>query len=230
MRWYKHLATSWNDERLSEVVAEFGLEGYGFWWRLLEIVAQQMDESDKCEASYSDSAWARKFGISKRKTNIYFEKFSEISLIFLEYDNSNCVGKLKIKIPNLLKYRDEYTRNVRSRSGQTQETLRSKKQIQKQIQNKPPISPKGEDGNFQLFWSAYPKKIGKGLAEKSFQKITAPKETTESILKALSWQVESEQWKKDNGQFIPNPATYLNQRRWEDEPKVQQIKKRGVEL
>ena len=38
------------------------------------------------------------------------------------------------------------------------------------------------------------------------------------ILTALNWQKKSEQWLKDNGQFIPYPATYLNQRRWEDEP------------
>jgi hypothetical protein len=31
----------------------------------------------------------------------------------------------------------------------------------------------------------------------------------------------SQQWTKDNGQFIPMPATWLNGRRWEDEqPKV----------
>ena len=27
----------------------------------------------------------------------------------------------------------------------------------------------------------------------------------------------SRQWQKDGGQYIPNPATWLNQGRWEDE-------------
>ena len=42
----------------------------------------------------------------------------------------------------------------------------------------------------------------------------------DQILKALAWQVRSEQWCKDGGQYIPNPATYLNQGRWQDEPAV----------
>ncbi len=72
--------------------------------------------------------------------------------------------------------------------------------------------------SFNSFWLAYPKKIGKGMAEKAWNKINKPVETCNLILQALVWQKQSEQWTKDNGQFIPYPATYLNQRRWEDEP------------
>lgn len=28
--------------------------------------------------------------------------------------------------------------------------------------------------------------------------------------------LQNEQWRKDNGQYIPNPATWLNQGRWDD--------------
>jgi hypothetical protein len=73
------------------------------------------------------------------------------------------------------------------------------------------------DSFFSSFWSLYPKKTGKGAAEKSWAKIPSPAETLTKITTALAWQVKTEQWTKDNGQFIPMPATYLNQRRWEDE-------------
>ena len=72
--------------------------------------------------------------------------------------------------------------------------------------------------SFNSFWAIYPKKVGKGAAEKAWSKIKAPSETIALITTALSWQVKSEQWTKDGGQFIPMPATYLNQKRWEDEP------------
>ena len=38
-----------------------------------------------------------------------------------------------------------------------------------------------------------------------------------TILSALSRQKQTPQWTKDNGQYIPNASTWLNQRRWEDE-------------
>jgi transcription elongation factor len=37
-------------------------------------------------------------------------------------------------------------------------------------------------------------------------------------MKALEWQRKCDQWTKDNGQFVPNPETWLNQGRWNDEP------------
>jgi hypothetical protein len=71
-------------------------------------------------------------------------------------------------------------------------------------------------GLFDSFWKAYPKKIGKGEAEKSFKK--AIKEVTlEAMIEAVRAQSNSDQWKKDGGQFIPNPSTWLNQKRWNDE-------------
>ena len=37
------------------------------------------------------------------------------------------------------------------------------------------------------------------------------------MVSAISAQKQSRQWRENNGQYIPNPATWLNQRRWEDE-------------
>jgi hypothetical protein len=69
---------------------------------------------------------------------------------------------------------------------------------------------------FPKFWAAYPKKVGKGDALKAWKKIKSPAATYAQIIEALAWQVKQEQWTRENGRFIPNPATYLNQQRWED--------------
>jgi len=69
--------------------------------------------------------------------------------------------------------------------------------------------------DFDLFWNHYPKKTGKEAARKSFNKI---RPNIEVVLKSLEWQKKSEQWFKNGGQFIPNPATWINQHRWNDEP------------
>lgn len=73
------------------------------------------------------------------------------------------------------------------------------------------------DGAFAEFWSAYPRKTAKGDAEKSWRKIAPNAALRERIMSAIAAQRESPQWAKDAGQFIPHPATWLNQRRWEDE-------------
>lgn len=68
--------------------------------------------------------------------------------------------------------------------------------------------------SFQTFWDAYPKKTGKGKAFDIWKKVKADGKLSK-ILKALSWQATSSQWVDG---FIPLPSTYLNQRRWDDEP------------
>lgn len=71
---------------------------------------------------------------------------------------------------------------------------------------------------FAEFWSAYPRKVGKGAAEKAFRKAKIGKTLLPNVLKAIERARATEQWRKDGGQFIPHPATWLNQVRWEDDP------------
>lgn len=74
---------------------------------------------------------------------------------------------------------------------------------------------------FERFWKAYPKKVAKSTAAKAFKKAKVDESLLQDILKALEWQRETKQWKAEGGQYIPNPATYLNGRRWEDEQEEQ---------
>jgi hypothetical protein len=69
--------------------------------------------------------------------------------------------------------------------------------------------------DFTLFWQAYPKKTGKAAALKAWRKLKPP---LAEVLDALTWQTRSPQWNRDDGRYRPNPSTYLNQGRWQDEP------------
>ena len=90
-----------------------------------------------------------------------------------------------------------------------------------------PPSPSGEgaDGGkkdaievrFAEFWSAYPKKVAKQNALKAWKRLRPDAELHEKIMRAVNAQKRSEQWRRDNGRFIPNPATWLNGGQWDDE-------------
>jgi hypothetical protein len=72
---------------------------------------------------------------------------------------------------------------------------------------------------FDAFWSNYPKKVGKPAAQRAWNKVRGSE--IPDIRDGLNQWKATEQWQKDGGQFIPYPATFLNQRRWEDEPPAQ---------
>jgi hypothetical protein len=70
---------------------------------------------------------------------------------------------------------------------------------------------------FGEFWTSYPKKVGKPKVEQKFNKLNPNEELFTTMMQALEAQKKSAQWQKENGQYIPNPETWINQRRWEDE-------------
>lgn len=67
--------------------------------------------------------------------------------------------------------------------------------------------------DFKTFYAAYPKKRAPADAERAFAKVDVP---VEVLLAAVATQAESEDWLKEKGRYIPYPATWLNQRQWEN--------------
>jgi len=70
---------------------------------------------------------------------------------------------------------------------------------------------------FEVFWKSYPRKIGKGYAKRIFLKVKPDEELFKKILDKVEILKGTEQWQKNNGQFIPHPATWLNRDGWDDE-------------
>lgn len=68
---------------------------------------------------------------------------------------------------------------------------------------------------FDEFWKLYPRREAKADAIKAWRKIKP--EEVEPILTAVPKHASSVSWLKNDGQYIPLPASWLNARRWEDE-------------
>lgn len=83
--------------------------------------------------------------------------------------------------------------------------------------NKNTSSPDGSEELFAKFWQAYPKKVGKDSARKAFDKRKPDEQMVSEMVRALEIQKQTEQWTKNNGEFVPHPATWLNAGRWMDE-------------
>lgn len=74
-----------------------------------------------------------------------------------------------------------------------------------------------DDSDFTAFWVLYPRKTDKADARKAWAKLD-PRPTLETLQAALAWQRTQPGWLKDGGQYVPHAATWLNKRRFEDEP------------
>ena len=70
---------------------------------------------------------------------------------------------------------------------------------------------------FDDFYAAYPKKKSRQAAQKAWKRINPDSDLLSQIMGSLEIQKRSPNWNKDNGQFIPYPASWLNGHQWEDE-------------
>ena len=77
---------------------------------------------------------------------------------------------------------------------------------------------------FENFWKAYPRKQDKGRVEKWFKQHKPSEEIVEKMIKQIARFKETEQWKKEDGKYIPYPSTWLNAKSWEDEFETEQEK------
>lgn len=71
--------------------------------------------------------------------------------------------------------------------------------------------------SFEQFWAAWPRSTRKGAKSSCKAKWDKLKLDIQAdqIVKHVEWMKTTDQWLKNNGEFIPAPLVYLNQQRWD---------------
>jgi len=108
--------------------------------------------------------------------------------------------------------------NARTKSGQKTPTLGAREEKRREEKNTP-LPPKGVDElpGFANFWQAWPtgdRKQARGKCLEAWKKAGAEPQAA-LVLAHVERMKASDLWTRENGQFIPAPLVYLNQRRWE---------------
>jgi uncharacterized protein YdaU (DUF1376 family) len=71
--------------------------------------------------------------------------------------------------------------------------------------------------SFVAFYSAYPKKSGRRDAYAAWHKLHPSAELQETINQHVDAMKGTWDWRKEDGQYVPSPAAYINKARWTDE-------------
>lgn len=244
MRWLKHMTATPQDEKISRLIAEYGHAGYGVWWLVLEIVARGLEGSREPSVTYPISTWAHLLFIRGSHVVQTLVKLQLTYLVTLERSGDD----ITVTIPNLLKYRDEYSR----KSGHYQDSVRTKEQIQ--IQREIQIqstSTKAVEGELELTTptngSAPKRKLSPATLErnaklKAQQKIWFEEfkrlfiwkwEGEDSAWKIFSWKVKTDEvWTEIRTAVVAQtreqmdrveqyricPTKWLMDGRWKDKP------------
>ena len=162
----------------------------------------------------------KNFADAMKKVGWLLQHDTHVELPNFERHNGKSTKTRLLNAERVKKHRSKSTGKFEHVDGNENVTKNNYKSVTREEKKRiiiKPLTPTDDAiDQFDTFWNLYPRKIGKENARKSWNRTATNQETVTAILSALPNHVESPQWRKDNGQFIPHPATWLNQRRWED--------------
>jgi len=224
--WFPHVAQASQGKTVSILENHFGAEGYAVWFKLLEVITGSRNH-------IVDVRNADSFEFLAAKLKVKPERLEEIlvKLVALEGIDEGLWGVRVIWCQNLVDnlgpmyehrhqpiphkpdisvYNNVVPDNSKAITVSTNSTERVERESRERV---PPISPRG----FDEFWKLYPRKKSKGQAEKAWSSLKPNEQLVVAILQGIERAKTSESWRKDGGQYIPHPATWLRAKGWEDE-------------
>lgn len=172
-------------------------------------------------------------GVSVRQARRYVRSLADKQIITVEENAGGRAGLRADQRPNryaiddrtLVTGRDDQRPDTQRANDRTPSAQRpdiamsAEPSLTVQEPKDPPISSSGDDGVFDsifdAFWKQYPRKTGKPAAKKALKPVA---NQPEAIVTGLAKWVEFWNADRTEQRFIPHPATWLNQRRWEDDP------------
>jgi len=228
MKYYLHDTSAFDDEKVTELFINFGYEGVGLFYVVLEKLAKQ-------EKPVKTEVLKKQLRVGKRLEKCWF--FME-QIGIISSNNGETFNKQLLNFSEKYQIKKEKTRKKVSEWREKQdiaETVTSyndecnQRKLKKskvngiELNNKDLIE--SEYGNqFEIFRKNYPgTKRGLDTEFKTFQKHKDWKQILPALDERLSRQIEVRAINKQNGVFVPewkNLQTYLNQRAWEEELQI----------
>jgi len=208
MKYYLHDSNSFNDEKITELFINFGYEGLGLFYTLLEKLAQQ-EKPIKTEVLKHQL----KVGKKLNKCWMFMEDIDIISSNNGETFNKQLLNfseKYQIKKEKNAKRISEWRENQLNTKNVTHyESVGNTSKVNRSKVNRNKV--KESEYSFDDFWNLYNKKIDRYKCLSKWNKI---KDIDKSkILKHIPEYLKSQPETK----YRKNPLTYLNGQCWNDE-------------
>ena len=207
MKYYLHDSSSFNDEKITELYLEYGYEGLGLFYTILEKLAMQ-------EKPIKTKVLKHQLNVGKKLDKVW-QFIEEIDLI--SSNNGETFNKQLLNFSQ--KYQVSKEKNAK-RIAEWRENQQVSENVTRSelVSNTPKVNKSkvklikvNNIEDFEFFWETYNKKIDRVKCEKIWDKLTL--EEINKITLSVQKYVEA----NSDSQFRKNPFTYLNGKCFNDE-------------
>jgi uncharacterized phage protein (TIGR02220 family) len=110
MKWFKHYTDASNDDAINRLEQEYGYEGYGVYWKILEFCAAKYDGKSEPRFSINKVKIKSVLGLTQSKIEKILVTSSQNNLFSLEISENN----YEIFFPKLAEIKDNHTKNLQA--------------------------------------------------------------------------------------------------------------------
>ena len=219
MKWFKHDTDACRDPKLRKLMMKYGLPGYGLYWYCLELISHEITAKKLTfELEHDSEILAHETGLGRELIEDMIKFMVQIGL-FQNTDGRIYCMQLLNRIDLSQGGSPEFRKAITAKKscvGHDAVMTESCLEVEVEVDIKKICADVEQNALFVNFWKHYPNKKGKAHAEKSFNRLSRTDQEL-AYDDALARAKSDPDWTKENGKYIPMPATYLNGRRWEDE-------------
>jgi len=207
MKYFLHDSNSFNDEKITELYLEFGYEGLGLFYTILEKLALQ-------EKPIKTIVLKHQLNVGKKLEKCW-TFMEEIDLI--SSNNGETFNKQLLNFSE--KYQVKKEKNAK-RIAEWRENQQVSEDVTRyeHVSNTPKVnkskvkeSKVNNIEDFEYFWATYNKKIDRVKCEKIWNKLSL--DEIQKITSTVSQYVNA----NSDLQYRKNPSTYLNGKCFNDE-------------
>ena len=213
MKWFKHYSDASRSEKLAQLVDEFGIEGYGRYWLLIELLAEKFDGKDTNFTIHNTTI--------KRTLYIHHDKMAAKFLgTIANLGLMSCVSTNKlwsISCPKLLEIKDNHTKNLQVKSKLVPPRTDKNRTDQSKVKVKIEKQSVKCKFDIDLIYAEYPKKVGKSDGMKKLHKVIKTQELYDKVMQGVKDYNKFCKEENTETKYIKGFSAWVNQECWDDE-------------
>jgi len=216
MKFFKHFTDSHRGQSLRILKNQFGFEGIGRYWTLVELCAEKLEKLPEeefseahCHFEFEKSYVMGALGYPNLTLcRRYLDAIATLGLCSIDENET----LYRCSMPKLLESLDRDTRRARKVRGPSAPKIKNKdKEEDKDKENikRKSDQPRLDASEFETFWSLYPRKIGKGKTGKLYASARVAGAKAEDLLLARDKYISYLKEQGTETRFIKHGPTFM---------------------
>ena len=119
MKWFKHISESGDDPDIDDSITLFGVKGYYFFFRTLEIMSREFNVENPGVSDFTTHFFFSKFRLTRRSTVTLAKFFNKRKRILFELYEEDGIERIRLTCPKLKELSDKWTTEKIRRTGQS---------------------------------------------------------------------------------------------------------------